>query len=67
MEKNINHSILLTRIFATLFILLCHIGTAINSSLIAQTFSVGVQIFFKTVLYMVIYVSAIFSVSCLYS
>ena len=46
-QKNVekDYSILVFRILGMLFILLCHIGTAINSGIIAQTFEVGVQFF----------------------
>ena len=40
-----DYSILVFRILGMLFILICHIGTAINSGIIAQTFEVGVQFF----------------------
>ncbi len=40
-----DYSILIFRIIGMVCILLCHIGTAIGSGLIAQTFDVGVQFF----------------------
>lgn len=43
--KSKNYTVLLLRVIATLFILTCHIGTALAIGFIAQSFNVGVQIF----------------------
>ncbi len=43
--NNKNVTVLIYRIIAAIFILLCHIGTAINNGIIAQFFVGGVQFF----------------------
>lgn len=45
MASEKNYTVTLLRIIATAFILICHIGTALAIGFVAQSFSVGVQIF----------------------